>query len=463
MEVTQTLSQGLKHEFRVVLPVGELAAKLDAQLSELRNKAQIKGFRPGKAPTSYLKKLYGKGIMSEVLQEAVNEANRRIVEDHNLRVALEPKLDLPVDQTLIEKVLEAEGDFAYSVAFEVLPSFEIGTFDDISVERPVVAVSDEDVAKSIEQLAERIREYEAKTSDEAETGDEAKAAKGDRVTIDFTGKLDGEPFEGGTGGDIDLVLGSGSFIPGFEEQLEGAGAGDQRVVKVKFPDDYSASNLAGKDAEFDVTVKAIATPKELPIDDAFAGKYGFENLAALQTAVRANIEADFDKASRAKLKRSLLDALDKRFSFDLPEGLVEQEFTTIWGQLDAERQRSGKSFEDEGTTEESARGEYRRIAERRVRLGLVLAEIGQKAGVTVEDKDVTDALVERVRMFPGREKEVWDFYRNNPQALAQIRAPLYEERVVDHLVTKIGVTEKTVTREELMAEDEDDELARPAV
>lgn len=457
MEVTQTLSQGLKHEFKVVLPVEELAAKLETQLSELRNKAQIKGFRPGKAPTSYLKKIYGKGIMSDVLQEAVNEANRKIVEDHGLRVALEPKLDLPVDQTLIEKALEAEGDFAYSVAFEVLPTFEIGTFDDISIERPVTDVTDEEVAKSIGQLAERIREYEEKT------GEDAKAATGDRVTIDFVGKLDGEAFEGGGGDDINLVLGSSSFIPGFEEQLEGAAAGEPRLVKVKFPDDYSAANLAGKDAEFDVTVKAVAAPKELPIDDAFAGKYGFETLADFQKAVRSNIEADYGKASRAKLKRSLLDALDKRFSFDLPEGLVEQEFTTIWGQLDAERQRSGKSFEDEGTTEEAARTEYRRIAERRVRLGLVLAEIGQGAGVTVEDKDVTDALVERVRMFPGREKEVWDFYRNNPQALAQIRAPLYEERVVDHLMTKIGVTDKPVTREELMAEDEDDELARPAV
>lgn len=457
MEVTQTLSQGLKHEFKVVLPVGELAAKLETQLGELRNKAQIKGFRPGKAPTSYLKKIYGKGIMGEVLQEAVNEANRRIVEDHGLRVALEPKLDFPVDQALIEKALEAEGDFAYSVAFEVLPSFEIGTFDDISIERPVTPVSDEDVSKSIAQLADRIREYEDKT------GEDVKAEKGDRVTIDFTGKLDGEPFEGGTGGDVNLVLGSGSFIPGFEEQLEGAGPGEQRIVKVKFPEDYSVPTLAGRDAEFDTTIKAIAAAKELPIDDTFAVKYGFETLAALQTAVRGNIEADYEKASRAKLKRSLLDALDKRFSFELPEGLVEQEFTTIWGQLDAERQRAGKSFEDEGTTEEAARAEYRRIAERRVRLGLVLAEIGQNAGVTVEDKDVTDALVERVRMFPGREKEVWDFYRNNPQALAQIRAPLYEERVVDHLVTKIGVTDKSVTREELMAEDADDELALPAV
>jgi trigger factor len=456
MEVTQTLSQGLKHEFKVVLPAGELAAKLETQLVEMRTKAQIKGFRPGKAPTSYLKKIYGKSLMSEVLQDAVNEANRKIVEDNGLRVALEPKLDFPGGQDEVEKALEAEGDFSYSVAFEVLPTIEVGSFDDLSIERLVAEVSDEDVSKAIGQLAERIREFEPKA------GDDAKAAKGDRVTLDFSGKLDGEPFEGGTGGDIDLVLGSSTFIPGFEDQIEGAGVGEQRVVKVKFPDDYGVPKLAGRDAEFDATIKAIAAPKELPIDDAFAVKYGFETLDALKAAVRGNIEADFGKASRNKMKRTLLDALDKKYSFELPEGLVTQEFDTIWTQLDHERRAAGKTFEEEGTTEEAAKAEYRRIAERRVRLGLVLAEIGQGAGVKVEDKDVTDALVERVRQFPGREKEVWDFYRNNPQALAQIRAPLYEEQVVDYLVTKIGVSDKKVTREELLKADEDDELALPA-
>ncbi|HEY8065091.1 MAG TPA: trigger factor [Methylosinus sp.] len=453
MQVTQTLAQGLKHEFKVVLPAGELAAKLESQLVELRGKAQIKGFRPGKAPLSYLKKIYGKGIMGEVLQEAVNEANRKIVEDNSLRVAMEPRLDFPTDQAAVEKALEAEGDFSYSVAFEVLPAIELGAFDDIAIERPIAEVAEEEVQKAISDLADRIREYADK---------EGAAAKGDRLTIDFAGKLDGEPFEGGTGGDINLVIGSGSFIPGFEEQLEGAAKDEQRVVKVTFPADYGVPTLAGRDAEFDVTVKAVAAPAELPLDDAFAVKYGFESLAELTFAVRGNLEADFAKASRAKLKRALLDALDKKYSFDLPEGLVSQEFDTIWNQLEAERQRSGKSFEDEATTEDAARAEYRKIAERRVRLGLVLAEIGQGAGVTVEDKDVTDALVERVRAFPGREKQVWDFYRNNPQALAQIRAPLYEERVVDHLVTKISVTDKTVTREELLAAEEDDDLAQPA-
>ena len=270
MQVTQTLSEGLKQEFKVVLPASDLAAKLKSQLAEVRAKAQIKGFRPGKAPIAHLKKLYGKSIMGEVLQEAVNDANRKIVEENNLRVASGPQLDLPEDRETIEKLLEAAGDFAFVVKFETLPTFEIGAFDDISLERPVAAVSDEEVEKAVNQFADRVREYEPR----AEEG--AKAEKGDKLSIDFEGKLDGVPFEGGTGGDVDLVLGSGMFIPGFEEQLEGVVKGEKRLVKTRFPEDYSAANLAGKDAEFDVTVKEVSAPKSLNLDDELAKKYGFE-------------------------------------------------------------------------------------------------------------------------------------------------------------------------------------------
>ncbi len=450
MQVTQTLSEGLKQEFKVVLPASDLAAKLESQLADVRAKAQIKGFRPGKAPIAHLKKLYGKGIMGEVLQEAVNEANRKIVEDNKLRVASGPKLELPEDRETIEKLLEAAGDFAFVVSFETLPSFEIGSFDDISLERPVASVSDEEVEKAMTQFSERLREYEPKGEDGA------KAEKGDKLTIDFEGKLDGVPFEGGTGGDVDLVLGSESFIPGFEEQLEGVTTGEKRLVKTRFPEDYSATNLSGKEAEFDVTVKAVAAPKPLAIDDELAKKYGFESLEAMRAAVRANIEADFDKASRDKLKRQLLDALDKRYSFELPPSLVEQEFEGIWREVERERARPTPPKEFEGKSEEDLRAEYRAIAERRVRLGLVLAEIGQSAGVTVEEKDLTEAVVERARQFPGQEKQIWDFYRNNEQALASLRAPIYEERVVAHLSGLVKIADKTVTREELFAEDEEE-------
>ena len=449
MQVTQTLSEGLKQEFKVVLPAGDLAAKLETQLAEMRAKAQIKGFRPGKAPISHLKKLYGKSLMSEVLQEAVNEANRKIVDDNKLRIAAEPKLDFPGGQDEVEKALEAAGDFSFVVTFETLPSFELGSFDDISLERPIAPVTDEDVEKSIQALVDRVREFEPKAEG-------AKAEKGDKLTIDFTGKLDGVAFEGGTGGDVDLVLGSGSFIPGFEDQLDGAAAGEQRLVKVRFPDEYSAKNLAGKDAEFDVTVKSVEAPKVAEIDDEFAKKYGFDSLDALKTAMRGNLEADFEKASRDKFKRALLDALDARYKFDLPASLVENEFAGIWRDYEAERKRAGQAEPEADKNEDETRAEYRAIAERRVRLGLVLAEIGQKAGVTVEEKDLTDAVVERARQFPGQEKEVWDFYRNNPNALAELRAPIYEEKAVDHILSLAKVEEVKDTSAELLKADEDE-------
>jgi len=446
MQVTQTLSEGLKRGFKVVVPAGDLAAKLDTQLAEVRAKAQIKGFRPGKAPLSHLRKVYGKGIMGDVLQNTVTEANRQILEENKLRIASEPKLDFPEDAAEIEKALEATGDFSYVVTFETLPTIEIGSFDDVALERPVAPVSDEDIQKSLLQLAERAQEFEAKPEGGA-------LEKGDKATLDFEGKLDGVPFEGGTGGDVDLVIGSGSFIPGFEEQLEGAVKGEKRLVKTRFPEDYSAKNLAGKEAEFDVTVKEVAAPKPIEIDEEFAKKYGFDSLEALREAVKGNLEADFDKASREKFKRALLDALDVRYKFDLPSSLVDQEFEGIWREVEKERAQTGK-VDGAEKSEDELRTEYRGIAERRVRLGLLLAEIGQKAGVTVEDKDLSEAVVERARQFPGQEKQVWDFYRNNEQALAQLRAPLYEERVVAYLARLVKITEKTVTREELFADDD---------
>jgi trigger factor len=448
MQVTQTSSQGLKQEFKVVLPAGDLAAKLAAQLAEVQARAQIKGFRPGKAPIGHLRKIYGKSIMGDVLQEAVNEANRKIIADNELRIAVEPKIDFPGGQEEVERALAAEGDFAFTVAFELLPTITVGAFDDISVERPVASVEQADIDRALTSLAERLQEFEPRAAGE-------KAVKGDKLTIDFTGKLDGVPFEGGTGGDVDIVLGSGTFIPGFEEQLEGAESDARRVVNVQFPEDYSAPHLAGKHAEFDVVVKAVAAPKPMEIGEEIARKYGFDSLEAMQTAVRGNLEADFQKASRDRMKRALLDALDARYDFDLPETLVEQEFGNIWSQHEQESRRTGQPLTEGDKSEEETRAEFRRIAERRVRLGLLLAEIGQRAGVRVEEKDLTDALVERARMFPGQEKQIWDYYSKNEQAMAQLRAPIYEERVVDHIVGQIKVIDKPVTREELFAEDED--------
>lgn len=449
MQVTEVSSNGLKREYKVVLPAADLASRLEGELTGLKDKVKINGFRPGKVPMSHLKRLYGRQVMGDVVQNAVNEANRKIVEDNGLRLALEPKIDLAGDQAELEKAMEAQGDFAFTVALETLPKFETGTFEAIELERPVAVVEDTEVGKALDRMADQNRTYTPRE------GEEAVAADGDKVTVDFEGRVDGEVFEGGTGTDIDVVLGSGSFIPGFEPQLVGARPGEQRTVEVTFPDNYMSDALAGKPASFDVTVKAIAAPGEVTIDDAFAKTFGFDDLAALQTAVRSRMEGELAKASREKLKRRLLDALDKKYSFELPEGLVEQEFDNIWRQVLAEQQRGGRSFADEDTTEEAARTEYRRIAERRVRLGLVLAEVGEGAQVKVDDEEVQQSLFELLRQYPGQEKQLFDYYRKNPRALGELRAPLFEEKVVDHIIALANVTDRPVSREELFKPEGD--------
>ncbi|PNG26495.1 trigger factor [Methylocella silvestris] len=452
MQVTETLSQGLKREFQVVLPATDLATRLDSQLAEMRAKARINGFRPGKVPVAHLKRLYGRSIMAEVVQEAVNEAHRKIIEDNALRPASQPKIDFPGEKDDLEKAFEAKADFAFTVALEVLPKIEVGSFDGVEIERLVAAVGEDEIDLVVNRLAEQSRPYAPKE------GEGVAAEKGDKATIDFVGKIDGEAFEGGSGEGVDLVLGSGSFIPGFEEQLEGLPLGDSRTVTVTFPDDYSAAHLAGKEAVFDVTLKALAAPGATVIDDDFAKGYGLDDLAKLRESIKANIERDYAAASRRKWKRALLDALDAKYAFDLPEGLVAQEFDAIWRRVEAEQAQSGRSFADEGTTEEAARADYRKIAERRVRLGLLLADVGDAAGVKVADEEVNQALFERARSFPGQEKMVWDYYQKNPSALAELRAPIYEEKVVDHILSLVKVTDKTVPKEELLAaDDEEDE------
>ncbi len=448
MQVTETLNQGLKRAYKVVLPAQDLATRLQSQLVEMKDKVRINGFRPGKVPVAHLKRVYGKSVMAEVLQNAVNEVNRKIVDDNGLRLANEPKIDFPEDQAEVEKALAAEGDLSYSVQIEVLPKFEIGSFADVELTRPVFKVEDAEIDDAINKMSERNRSYEPRAEGQA-------AQSGDKVTIDFLGKIDDVAFEGGAATDTDLVLGSGMFIPGFEEQLVGIKVGEDRKVNVSFPETYGAANLAGKAAVFDVTAKAIAAPAPFELNDEFAKGFGIESVEKLKDAIRGNLQGEYDRVSRAKLKRALLDILDARYTFELPEGLVEQEFAGIWQQVMQEQQTSGKTFADENTTEEKAREEYQRIAQRRVRLGLLLAEVGDKAELKVSDDEMSAALVERVRQFPGQEKAVWDYYRNNQEALASVRAPLYEEKVVDHIVAQAKVTDKNVTKEELMKEDEE--------
>jgi trigger factor len=390
--------------------------------------------------------------MAETVETIIRELNAKIVEERGLRLAREPKVTIPNEETEVDRVISGQADLAYTLSFEVLPTIALGDFGSIKLERLVADVTDAEIDEALKNIADQNRPYASK-------GEGGKVETGDRAVIDFSGKIDGAPFEGGTGGDIAVNVGSGQFIPGFEEQLVGMAAGDTRTVKVTFPENYLNSPLAGKAAEFEVTAKSIEAPGTVNIDDAFAKALGLESLDKLKDAVKERIAREHAATSRQKLKRQLLDKLDEMHKFAPPPTLVDDEFNSVWSTIQSDLQQRKRTFEDEGTTEEKAREEYRGIAERRVRLGLVLAEIGDKNSLKVSDEELQRAIVERARQVPGREQEVWDYYRKNPQAVAAIRAPIYEEKVVDFLLELAKVTEKKVTKEELYKEDEEDAKA----
>jgi trigger factor len=452
MEITETLSDGLKREFQIQVPAADLEARLTERLGELKDKVQLRGFRPGKVPMAHLRKIYGKAVMAETIEALIRELNAKVVTDHGLKLAMEPKVTIPNEETEVAKVIGGESDLAYTLAVEVLPKIELADFKGIKLERPVADVTDAQVSEALDRIAEQNRPFAAK-------GEGGKVEKGDRVVIDFTGTLEGVPFEGGTGGDVGVNVGSGTFIPGFEDQLIDMTAGETRQVRVTFPSNYTNEHLAGKDAEFKVTAKTVEAPGTVAVDDAFAKQLGLESLDKLKEAVKGRLLQEHAGLSRQRVKRQLLDKLDEMHKFALPPTLAEEEFKNVWNAVDSDLKAQGRSFADEGTTEEKAREEYRGIAERRVRLGLVLAEIGERNKIAVTDEEVTRAIVERARQVPGREQEVWEFYQKNPGALASIRAPIFEEKVVDFLLELATVSEKQVSREELLKEDEDEKSA----
>ena len=448
MQVTETLSEGLKREYTVSIPVAELASKVDARINELKDKVKLNGFRPGKVPVSHIKKMYGRSAMAEVIEASVRDANQKIVTDNNFKLAADPKVTLPTEEAEVEKLITGSADLNYTVGIEIVPEIKLGDFKTIKLEKPVAEVAEAEIDEALGRIAKQNTPFEAKA-------DGAKAENGDRVTIDFVGTIDGVAFQGGTGQDIAVDIGSGTFIPGFEEQLVGIAAGENRTVKATFPTAYANAELAGKAAEFAVTAKKVEAPGEVKIDDEFAKQLGLESLAKLRDAVKDQIGRDYQRMSRQKVKRALLDALDKMHKFELPPTLAEEEFNRVWASVTEELKAENKTFEDEKTTEEKAKVEYREIADRRVRLGLVLAEIGDKNKITVGDEELSRAVAERARQFAGQEQRVWDYYRQNPEALASLRAPIYEEKVVDFLLELADVTEKKVSKEELMKEEEE--------
>jgi len=452
MQVTETLSQGLKHEFQISVPAADLDAKADARLVDLKAKVRLNGFRPGKVPVSHLKKVYGRSVMAETIDQTIRDTNTQIFSERGFRLATEPKITMPTEEKEVEQILSGKSDLTYTVSIEVVPSIKLADFKTFALEKPVADVTDAEVDEAVQRIANQNRSYGPK-------GEGAKAESGDRVTINFKGTINGVPFDGGTGENIQVVIGAGQFIPGFEEELTGIGAGETRTLKVSFPKNYLNEKLAGQPAEFETTATVIEKPLPSEINDDLAKTLGLESLDKLKEAVRGRLGAEFSATTRQRVKRALLDRLDEAHQFEAPSSLIDDEFNLMWTSIKAEMESSNKSFADENTTEEAAKDEYRKIADRRVRLGLVLSEIGEKNKITVTDDEVGRAVIERARQMPGREKEVWDYYRNNAQALAQLRAPIFEDKVVDFILELANVTEKKVSREELFKDDDAEKTA----
>ena len=447
MQVTETLSEGLKREYKVVVPASELDAKVNARLDELKDRVRINGFRPGKVPVTHLKRMYGRSAMAEVIEATVRDTNNQIVSENGYKLAADPKVTLPTEEGAIDQLIAGKSDLNYTMALEIVPPIALGDFKSIKLTRLAADVTDAEVEQGIARIVDQNKPYTVRPEGE-------KAAKDDRVTISFAGTIDGKPFEGGSGDDAVVLIGSNTFIPGFEDQLIGISAGETRTLKVTFPARYMKEDLAGKAAEFVVIAKSIEAPGKVTADDDFAKSLGLESLAKLRDAVKDSISREHAGMSRQKLKRGLLDELDKLHKFEPPPTLVEEEFDRVWKSVLSELETERKTFADEGTTEEKAKAEYRAIAERRVRLGLVLAEIGEKNNITVTEDELSRAVMERARQFAGQEQRVWDYYRQNPQAVAALRAPIFEEKVVDFLVELAGVTDSKVSRDELYKEDD---------
>jgi len=442
MQLTERRSEGLLRVYDVVVPAAELQQKLNAKIAEVQPRVRINGFRPGKVPVSHIRKVYGPGMMQDIINETVQKSTKESLDKVNARPASEPALDLKSD---INEVVAGTADLQFELSLEVMPDFEPTDLKSISITRPIADVADAQVDEQLEELARANRGYDDK---------DGAAADGDAVTIDFVGRIDGEAFDGGSATDAQVVIGSNQFIPGFEEQLIGAKAGDERTLKVSFPEDYPAANLAGKAAEFETKVKLVRAPKAGAPDDAWAAELGFDSVNAIKDALRQRIESDHKQQSRAKAKRQLFDQLDATHDFELPPRMVEAEFAQIWRQIEQDRAAGRHDPSDDGKSEDDLKAEYRDIAERRVRLGLLLAEIGRRHKIEVSDQEVAQAISVQARNFPGQERQIFEAYQRNPQLVAQVRAPIYEEKVVDYIMELITVSDQKVDRDALFAEDE---------
>ena len=450
MQVTETLSAGLKREYAIVVPAADIESRRMARLTNLGKTLKLPGFRPGKIPLPVIKQRYGVAVAAEIADESVNEATRKVVEDNGLRPAMNPKVD-GVDVEAAKASPAA--DLTFKIEFEVLPDIAMPDFGAIGLTRLKSIVAPERVDEAIASMAARQREIVDLTEEElAVRGDNSGAANGDVLTIDFLGKIDGVPFEGGVATDINVDIGGADFIPGFAEQLIGAKAGEDRTITVTFPAEYNAAQLAGKEATFDVTVKKHCKAVPAALDDELAKKMGLETLDELRTAITERMQADYDQMSRQRLKRSLLDALADQASFPTPDIMTNAEFDQIWQRLSADKDAGKLDEEDKGKDDDTLRAEYRAIAERRVRLGLLLSEIGRVNGVVVSPDEMTRGMRAAAAGYPGQEAQMLEFFRKYPRMAEQIRGPLYEEKVVDFVIELAKVSDEIVTLEELTKE-----------
>lgn len=449
MEVTETSAEGLKREYRIVVPAGDLETEIDRRLGEISKTIRLPGFRPGKVPMNLLKTRFGNAVRGEVLESQVQSSSAEAMQQNNLRPALPPRVEI---------VSANEGtDLEYKMSVEVLPELPELKFDDLGLEKLIAEIPSEDVDKALDRMAEQYRKSEVV---------DREAAKGDLVGISFVGKIDGVEFPGGKGDNISLELGAGQFIPGFEDQLIGAKGGEDREVKVTFPADYGVADLAGKDAVFEVKVNEVRERAPAVIDDKLAEEVGLENLAELRDEIEGRMRRDYDGVARQRLKRELLDKLAERYTFEVPPGMVEMEFNAIMQQYEAEKAaqkaraeeaaKSGDSTaeaaaESETDDEEKTKAEFRQIAERRVRLGLLLAEVGRANNISVSQEEINQALTREARNHPGYERQVIEYYRSNPDAVSNLRGPIYEEKVVDHVIELAKLNERKVTPLELLS------------
>ena len=434
MQIIETSAEGLKREFKIVVPAKEMQDRIEDRLAELGRRIRLPGFRPGKVPLPLLKQRYGQSVRGEVVEQTVNDSSAKVISERGLRAAGQPRVEI------LSQV--AEGDLEYKLAVELIPDIRPVDFKTLSFERLAVDVPEKDVTEAIERAAKRFRKSNPVATPRP-------AQSGDVVVIDFVGRADGAEFPGGSATGHYLELGSNSFIPGFEEQLIGAAAGEPRDVKVTFPADYPNPQLAGKAAEFAVDVKEIRELAPIEINDELAKALGATDVANLHDTMRQRISNEYAGVARSRLKRHLLDALAERHQFEVPPGLVEAEFSAIWAQIEADRSRGRLDPEDAGKSEDQLKLEYRDIAIRRVKLGLLLSEVGRLNNIQVSNDELSRAIVNEARRHPGSERQVIEFYQKTPQALVQLRAPLYEDKVVDFILELATVTERKVSPEEL--------------